>query len=329
MGVRSIGIRRIISWLPLLILVLAIWSLGREFSNLRWSELVEELKRPNRLQIIQAVLLVVLNYMVYIAYDIISLRQLRQFVPLSLVAVAATRSWSLSNLVGYSMVSGLPIRQREYCSRGIGLKTVSGVILQNIEAWYLGFIFLIGIVFFTQDVAMVFEPLRGVSLKTVGLALLILILAYLIACASFSGRTLQLRSFTLYLPDLTGGVLKIFTGMLDILLTALTLVVLLPSDINLPFFLKLACYVISHAMGILSMVPGGLGVTEGVFLKILSSYSTQVSLLASFLVFRFIRYIIPAGLTVILELRFLTATVLRARRRAPKESRLNEATTPY
>jgi uncharacterized membrane protein YbhN (UPF0104 family) len=274
--------------LPYALLVAAILYLAYEFKGLKFAELLRELRGRSYTSILWACGLVVTNFLVFACYDLVSLRQMKARVPLGVVIKTSALSFSLTNLLGHSMITGLGIRIREYTRYGLTLRQVTGIVVQNVESWWAGFLFLLGVFYVAEG-------------RILGLGLLLAILIYLAASWSFAGRTIVFKKFALHLPDLLGATLKVAVASLDVLITGLTLYVLLPSVV-LPLQRFFYYYLSAQLGGTLSGVPGGLGVTEALLLGFFKSHHHAVSLLATFLLYRLIHYIAPATITVAFEL---------------------------
>jgi uncharacterized membrane protein YbhN (UPF0104 family) len=85
----------------------------------------------------------------------------------------------------------------------------------------------------------------------------------------------------------------------DLLISATALYLVLPGNSVVPFALVLAAYLVGIAISLMTQVPGGLGVLELILLTLLKG-SVGDSVLASVLIFRFLYYIFPLFLGMVL-----------------------------
>jgi uncharacterized membrane protein YbhN (UPF0104 family) len=266
----------------------------------QWAGIQAEIQNVSTRSFVLSAALVILNFSVYVVYDLIALRQIRQKLPLPCVAFTAPLSFSISNILGHSMITGLGFRYREYARYGLNLSQVTGIVIQNIEAWWLGYAFLSGLAFYNRPV---------------GLLIAAAVAAYLSACFKFAGRRIWFRKLSFRLPDLRGGMMKIAAAALDITLTGATLFVLLPEGVHIDFARFLPLYLMAHLTGVLSFVPGGLGVVETVLLQLLRPFGGDAPILAGLLLYRIVHYILPAGIGFTCE---VIAFLAGRRKPAPK-----------
>lgn len=297
--VKRSALKWILGTFPYVLLVFAVIHLGRQLALVEWSHVTDEFLSVNPLGIVAALVLLAINYLVFIAYDLTSIRQLKVQVPLKNVAHAAVLSFGVSNVLGHSMITGLGFRYREYSRFGMTLTKTTGIVVQNVEAWWVGFAFFCGLVYIE---------------KPLGWLLLALIVAYLSACYLFHGRQIQVWKFRPRLPDFKSGLSKVAVASTDVAVTSLTLYVLLPKSLNLSFFEFLPLYVLAQVSGVVSMVPGGLGVIETVLLQLLKPYGGSASIFVALLLYRLIHYILP--MILVLAFEALRAGTFR---RTPRE----------
>lgn len=308
--------KRLTQVLPYLICAVALFLLVRELRGTSPAQLWAEILDRGPLQIWTALALLILNFVVMAGYDWIALRQLNERLPWRVVFATSVQAFAITNLVSHSILTGLAMRARAYGRYGIPLSKLTQITVMNVETWWIGFFFICGAVLIHTPL----EELReysGFLTAGGGIALLGISAAYLIGCAVMSGRIIRWRRFEIYLPSLESAVQKLLVGTVDTCLVSLTLYALMPNSLPLSFPHFLALHLIAHFLGVVTMVPGGLGVLEGVLLKLLEPYGTKGALLASILLFRVIHYLLPAALTI----AWMSLRDLRAGRALTKSAR--------
>jgi phosphatidylglycerol lysyltransferase len=283
------GWRRGLTYLPYLLLLATGIYLAHEFKGMSLKQLWTELGNRSLSSVLVACGLVCFNFLVFAGYDLISLRQIKVRLPPLVVIRTSALSFSVTNLLGHSMITGLGFRVREYGPRGLRLAQITGIVVQNVESWWAGFLFLTGIFF----------SLEG---RLLGYFLLLVISAYVGASWYFAGRTVSFKKITLHLPDVSSAVLKILIASLDVGITGLTLYVLLPPPLAVPLSRFFLYYLSAQLGGTLSAVPAVLGVTEALMLEFFKPLHQPVALLATLLLYRLIHYIAPASITLMIEL---------------------------
>lgn len=98
-------------------------------------------------------------------------------------------------------------------------------------------------------------------------------------------------------PDLAA--LQISVGSLDWLLASTVLYVLLPPSESLNFGYFLGFFLVAQTAGLISHVPGGLGVFESLMLLMLSTHLPAPQVFGALLIYRVIFYWLPLGLATL------------------------------
>lgn len=112
------------------------------------------------------------------------------------------------------------------------------------------------------------------------------------------------------MPSWQMGAASIVLSVIDISTAALALYMLLPSGAALDFLAFLAVFVFAIALGVVSHVPGGLGIFEAAMLIALPQMDPAL-LLGSLLLFRIVYYITPFVLALGLLAVSETDSILR------------------
>ena len=126
--------------------------------------------------------------------------------------------------------------------------------------------------------------------------------------------------WTVVLPGGPLTLLQIAIGIVDLSFCALAMYVLVPDEPNLGFVVVAVIFVSATLLGFASHSPGGLGVFDAAMLVGLWQMDRE-DLLAGMLLFRFLYYIAPFVVSVILlTLRevILGARMKRLRRAMPR-----------
>lgn len=293
--------KRFLKYFPYAVMIFALWLLAREVRSIDWSAFRAELLGYPLHKIGLSLVLLVANFFAMSLYDFVALRQLAERVPYREIVRTTFPAFAISNFVGHSMITGLAIRVRDYTRCGVKLSKIGQIMVMNVESWWIGFFALYGVVLAKMPI----EDLKAyASFLSVGLGLglLAIVIVYLGACRWMSGRTVHLGRFEIFLPSFETGVMKVLVGAADTLFMSLTLYVLMPQELDLSFARFVSLHLTAHFIGVVTMVPGGLGVLEGVLLKLLEPYAPRPAILASILLFRLVHFVLPAALTLVSEL---------------------------
>jgi phosphatidylglycerol lysyltransferase len=239
------------------------------------------------------------GYMALVGYDWSALRYIGRHLPFPLVVFTSFVGYALSNTIGVSWLSGGAVRYRIYSRAGL-----SGTEVALVAAFCtLGFVIGVALI---GGGALVFQPYLLAAYfdwppEAVRWGAAVLLGAFLIALVlrSRRSRVLRWRGRQFRLP--ATSVLAGQTGfsLLDISLAGATLyVVLPPSDLGFASFLII--YAIALMIGVLSQVPGGIGVFEAVILNALASFMPLEQVAAGLLAYRIVYYLVPFMIGILL-----------------------------
>jgi len=246
-----------------------------------------------RRHLLLALLLTVSSYFVLTGYDALSLRVLGRTLEYPKIALASFTGYVFSHNIGLFLFGSGAVRYRMLTTFGVSSGDIARTIALNTLTFWLGFLALGGISLTLDPITMP-PPLSRVMLTTypLGLGLLVTLLVYLTWSAR---RTAALggQRGKLSVPSLPVTFLQISLACFDLVLAGAALFVLLPPVGELGFSRFLGIYLLSIVVGLLSGVPGGLGVLETVLVVLLRPYVPGDRTLAALLAYRAIYYLLP------------------------------------
>lgn len=147
-----------------------------------------------------------------------------------------------------------------------------------------------------------------------GVLFLVVAGGYLLA-STVRGRPIAIGSREIRLPRPKVAFGQAGVSVLDWTLSCAALYVLLPADVPVSYPLFLGIFLLAQVAALISPLPGGLGVFEGLVLLLLPAGSPVPGVVGSLLVYRVTYYLLPLLAAVAL----LSARRVRrrlARRRA-------------
>jgi uncharacterized membrane protein YbhN (UPF0104 family) len=276
--------------LGMILLLGSVWVIHQELQQHSLAEIFAAFQTISGGGVLTAIALTGLNYGVIIGYDALALRSLRVALPCSQIAVTAITSYGISNTVGLALLSGSGVRYRFY-SRDLSPLQIGQVIFFCNFSFWLGLLTVAGCVFSEQPVAMPAAlKLPFTSIHPLGYGFLAAIAAY-IGWNLFGSRTLILGHWRIPHVSLPICLGQLAIASSDWLLSAMVLAVLLPMP-TLAFSSFLGIYLLAQISGIVSNVPGGLGVFETVLLVLLP-HQDAAGLIGALLAYRCIYYFLP------------------------------------
>jgi phosphatidylglycerol lysyltransferase len=269
----------------------ALGVLRGELHGVRYHELTTAVLRLPRGATLLALALTALNYLALTGYDLLAVEYAGTRLHRGRIALAGFLSYAISNSLGFGMLSGAAVRFRFYTRWGVGAAELSRIVLFQTTTFWLGLLVLGG-----ATVGLAPHPwlreLPGVSLaRGLGLALLALALAY--AGLPFLRRApLRLGRLEVPVPTPRLAAGQFVLSILDWGLAAAVLQALLPAG-AVPFGELLGAFLAAQLVGLVSHVPGGLGVFDTLMLVALKPWLPAGTVLPALVLYRAVYYLLP------------------------------------
>jgi phosphatidylglycerol lysyltransferase len=308
--------KRYLPYLVLVLLVLALWCVYHLLHGFHWHDLMAQIRQMPAAQIWTALLLTAASYLIMTGYDFLALRYIDHPLPYGKSALAAGLGYAFSNNVGFSMLAGASIRYRVYSLWGLSAIEITQVVIFCAVSIWLGFFGLSGTVFLMTPVGLPFGlHMPFITTRPVGALMLIMLMLYI--GLTFFFRAVRIKGWHFSLPSWRLSVAQLTVAAADWALAGAVLYALLPAQSSIGFGRFLAIYLVAQLAGLISQVPGGLGVFESVMLLLAPPFMNPRQLPAALLVFRGVYYILPLLVALVVlgieELLQRQTLVLRAR----------------
>jgi len=276
-----------------LFFILALAVLYHELRDHHLQDIISQLKSLSNFKVFVAAFMIILNYLVMTGYDFLAFRFIHHPLPYSKIAPISLISYAFSNNMGAFMFGGAPVRYRLYSSIGISAIDITNIIIFCSLSLWIGFLALGGIVFFTGHFTIphIFN-LPLVPVRLIGLLFLLLVSGYILINI-LRKEPLKIGKWAFPPIPVSIALWQIILSALDWVLAGLILYLFLPSPASLPYLEFLGVFLLAQFIGIVSTVPGGLGVFESVMLIMLSPVETPSSIIAALLLFRGMFYLLP------------------------------------
>ena len=257
------------------------------------------------LTMFKAVVVVIAAYILLSVYDLIAVRYLNTKIPYPKILNTSLTAFSIGHTLGVSMLSAGAVRFRYYGKYGVESTKIANIILLVSLAFSYGMMTVIGISLVVNPHMLSqlltnmswLESISPLVFKGIGLAILVLIAASLVF-AGKSGRIFALKDWQLQLPPATVLFRLIVLAVIDIALVAYIIHILIPASIQVSYPEVFSAYVQAITVGIISHVPGGLGVFELTMVASLPKVD-KTTLLSVLLLFRILYYFIPFMLGIL------------------------------
>lgn len=274
-----------------LFVCLIVGLLVRVGLTIEWSEVADAVLDTPAASLWTAGLLVVASYLVYSCFDLLGKRYTGHGLPWWRTMMVAFISYAFTMNFG-AAVGGLALRLRLYAKQGLNPGQIMRVMGLSMTTNWIGYCLLGGAIFALGAV----QPpsswgVSGAPLRIIGAVMVAVALGYVALCAFSSRRSWTMRSHVIELPELRIALLQLVLAMSNWALMGLIVFTVMPGET--PYATILGTLLIGSIAGAIAHIPGGLGVTEYVFITLLSPEVPRHLVLGAILVYRALYYLGP------------------------------------
>lgn len=289
-------------------LALALWVLHRWTAHVSLADLRAELAAIQPWRIALAILFSFASFAALFGYEYYACQFIGRPITLARAALISFVTQSIAHAVGFALLVGATVRYKLYSALGYGLFEVAKIQVFFTATFGLGCLTLAGGTLLIEPY--VLARAVGVSelwWRLLGAALLGVVLVVLVWGAWFH-RPIRIAGQILVLPSGRITAIQICLGVADLSFVAAALHVLLPASLGLSYFETLGVFVAAVTLGLISHVPGSLGIFESAALVLIDPPDdATAAVIGAMIAFRLCYYMLPlllgAGLFGVLEAR--------------------------
>lgn len=275
----------------------ALAVLRRELAAASWHDLSRDVMAMPFTVLVCAVGVTAVNYLVLTCYDLLAFEYIGKRLPRWRIVAASLLAYAIANNVGFAALSGASVRYRFYTRWGVTNAELSRIVFAYSVTFWLGLCALGGVTLALSPLPGVHE-LPGATLSSpAGWWLILLCGSYLLA-AAVRRAPLRFFGFELPLPSFRIALSQLGVSAVDWLLAATVVYVLLPQG-GVPFLAVLGAFLSAQLLGLVSHVPGGLGVFEGLMVVLLRPFISAGDLLPTLVVYRVVYYLLPLSVALV------------------------------
>lgn len=279
--------------LSVALLCLALWALHAMSSEVTYRQIAGYVHALSDGDIALAVLLTAAGYAVMTLYDWFGLASIGRRLPARRVGLISFISYAFSNALGMSLLVSGSIRYRFYVQAGLSTGEVARVVLYTTLSFWLGLAALTGVTLLLVPIS---ADIPFANLRIPLAIVLALVPLGWIVMALTMRRPLRIGRWAMAAPAPVVAVRQVLIGALDWGLAAGVLYVLMPEAIVGGFGHFLAIFVLAQMAGLISHVPGGLGVFEAVMLAgfgATGNEGLEAPILGALAAYRLVYYLLP------------------------------------
>lgn len=265
--------------------------------NLEWQEVKDSINSFEPTTLLIGFIIALVSYGVFSSYDLLARRYTEHNLPAIKIIPVAFVCYAF-NLNLSAWIGSFALRFRLYSRLGLSVPTISKIVSVNIITNWLGYIILAGIIFSMRLLNLPENwALGATALQLIGFALLLIASLYLLACRFAKRRTWKIRDQEITLPSFNFALLQAGLGALNWSLMGLLVFTLFPDGASYPAILGIL--LICSIAGVVTHIPAGLGVLEGVFLAMLQHEFSKGQIIAALLAYRTLYFLVPLAIACI------------------------------
>ncbi len=281
----------------------SLFALYSELSEINPSDVYKNYKDFPVWIFLLSVLCSFAGYLTLVFYDLTSLSYAGVKLGFFRTAITSFISFALCNVLGFPLLTGTATRYHFYSSWGVETKKIAKAIAFNSTIIWLGFTILAGILLTLGYGHILFKNFDSINIYISNIlgVFLISVPAVIYICSKLS--------LSLSLPFVSSNKFKFpqpkfiiqgtFVSALDWLLAGISCYILIAYYADISFLEFLTIILLAQVCGLLSHIPGGIGVFELIMIKGLSASINVDVLLGVLILYRISYNLIPFVLALI------------------------------
>ncbi|MEP7118355.1 MAG: bifunctional lysylphosphatidylglycerol flippase/synthetase MprF [Acidobacteriota bacterium] len=281
----------------LALFLVALEVLRIELRTVTWHEITADVLSTPWPRLLLAVAITALNYLVLASYDVLAFEYIGNPLPAARVMGVSLLAFAVANTVGLAVLSGATVRYRFYSRWGVTAEELSRLVLSYSVTFWLGLLALGGFSFAMSPLPALQALPASRFVPVAGVALMLIVAGYLVATVLYR-KPIRFRTVRVSLPTPTLALKQLLVSALDWALAGAALYALLPPS-ELPFLTFLGSYLVAVLVGMVSHVPGGVGVFEGLIVLLLAPFLPSTALLPALVAYRAVYYLLPFVLAMV------------------------------
>jgi phosphatidylglycerol lysyltransferase len=289
-------ILKIIHLLPIFLFICALYIVHNQLKIHDLRDILASLQSMPMWIIFAAFVLTLINYLVLAGYDWLALHFTKHTtIPLCKVIPAALISYSISNNTGHAWAAGGSIRYRFYSKWGVPGWDILKISLFQAVTYLLGALSLgfVGSLLLPQYLPRNFQEPQPIHWVSIICAVSLLVYWSVVLVWR---KPLLIKGVELHLPSPTMTFFQTVVSGIDVVFSSLVLWVLLLGKVDISFGAFLIVFVVAQVVGVISQVPGGIGIFETTFLWLVSGVEAEdqhLILISALVLYRAIYYFVP------------------------------------
>jgi len=271
-----------------------------------WAQVKTSVLELPREVLLQAFGFAAVSHLVYSLMDLVGRHYTGHRIPKRKVMQVSFVCYAFNLNLG-SLVGGIGLRYRLYSRLGLRYGNITRIITLSMITNWIGYILLAGLVFTIAPLQL--PPnwtLDSEELRLIGVGLLAVVVVYLALCGFSRVRCWTVRGHDIDLPSLRTAFAQLAISCTHWMTMAAVPWMLLQGQVD--YSTALSVLLMAAIAGVILHIPAGLGVTEAVFIALLSHRVPEHQLLGALLAYRALFYLMPLVAGALLYLKMEVRT---------------------
>lgn len=263
-----------------------------------YADVVRQISQEPFSDLAFAALATAISYLLLTRYDAYALEYVGARVRASTVVLTSFIAYALGNTVGLGVLTGAAVRLRLYTAAGVDASRVGKAVAFNASAFAIGMIVFgaFGLLWAAPDVA---NLLRAPAWMLRVIASCVLAIVAALFLLSIRRRELRVLRWNVRLLPPNLALRLLLVSVLDLGASAAALWILLPENAIDPLAF-VGWYAIAVALGLVSHIPGGLGVFEAIIVLACAGRAPPGEVVGALVLYRIIYYLAPLTVGAVL-----------------------------
>ena len=297
-------VKRLCHYLGILValgvFVAAVWVLQHTLRDLRWDALMRQLSEIPLSHVGLSLVFTALAYVILTIYDTTAFAYIGRHVSYLRVAFVSFLSYAFSHSLGFGGVTGGAVRYRFYTAWGVRPIDIAKVVVFGGAAYFLGAFAVAGGLILVNVAA--FQAVTDLPAWTVTAVGLLCVLAgcVYVLWAAVGRPSIRLGGMALQPPRLWIPGAQLAVACLEWSFASAALYWLMPADVGIDYWHFIGIFVIAYLAGMISHVPGGLGVFESVVILLLPKGVAPEAVIAAIITYRAVYFVLPLLLAAVM-----------------------------
>ncbi len=271
----------------------AVWVLWKQAQILKYDLVIAQFEELSLGAIALALGCTAGAYLTLTVYDSTAFRYIGRKMAYTRIMLVSLIAYAFSHNLGFGAVTGNSIRYRFYSEWKVPLLDIARVVVFGGTAYVLGLITIAGLLVVVNAGALTLAtdlPVSTAYLIGSGAALVGSVYLF---WSLLRWPIIRMKGVQLPPPSLGIVLTQFAAAAVEWSFAAGALYFLLPAHGGLDYWHFIGLFVIAYISGMLSQVPGGLGVFEAVLLLLLPEAITGETIVAAVITYRAIYYLLP------------------------------------